>query len=164
MTFPDVNPYTPSGVADRSNRQAHAVQRWPWIVALCASSYFAVSALTLPFANTIWFGDLPPLALTQLPKSFLKSAVHEILMFVIESVGMSRGSFSPDYIATHDWAMGVMTAAPALLLVAAFLLLRRVSCRGKLIAIVLISATIDGIVTFWFDNAFNLKLFNASYF
>jgi hypothetical protein len=60
--------------------------------------------------------------------------------------------------------MGVMTAAPALLLVAAFLLLRRVSCRGKLIAIVLISATIDGIVTFWFDNAFNLKLFNASYF
>ena len=159
-----MNPFTPSRDADRSDGQAHAVQRWPWIVALCACSYFAVSALTLPFANTIWFGELPPLALIQLPKSFLKSAVHEILMFVIYSLGMSRGSVSPDYIATHDWAMGVMTAAAALLLVAAFLLLRRVSCRGKLIAIVLICASIDGIVTFWFDNAFNLKLFNASNF
>lgn len=85
-------------------------------------------------------------------------------MFVIYSLGMSRGSVSPDYIATHDWAMGIMTAAPALLLVAAFLLLRRVSSRGKLIAIVLICASIDGVVTFWFDNALILKLFNESYF
>ena len=164
MTLPDVNPYTPVGISERSNRHDHEVQRWPWILGLCACSYYAASALTLPFVNAIWFGELPPLALIQLPKSFLKSAVHEILMSLLNYFGMSRGSFSPDYIATHDWAMGVMTAAPALLLVAFFLILRRVSYRQKLIAMVLICASIDGIVTFWFDSAFNLKLFNASYF
>lgn len=99
MTLRDVNPFTLNSVSVRSNRQAHEVQRWPWIVAWCASGDFAVSTLTLPFANVIWHGELPPLALIQLPKSLLKSAVHETLMFAIESLGMSRGSFSPDYIA-----------------------------------------------------------------
>jgi hypothetical protein len=49
------------------------------------------------------------------------------------------------------------------LLVATFLFLPRVSFRGKMIAIVLICASIDWVVTFWFDHAFHLKLFNASF-
>jgi hypothetical protein len=87
-----------------------------------------------------------------------------MLMSVARALGMSHGSFSPDYVATHDWAMGIMMAAPALLLVTVFMLTRRVSHRGRLIAMVLICASIDAIVTFWFDSAFSLKLFNASYF
>ena len=164
MASHDVNTYKPESVADGNNRQAPAMRRWPAIVGFCACSYYAISALTLPFADAIRLGELPPLALIQLPKSFVKSLVHGILMSVVNALGISRGSFSPDYIATHDWAMGVMTAAPALLLVAVFMLVRRVLHRRKLIAMVLICASIDAIVTFWFDNAFNLKLFNASVF
>lgn len=164
MTLRDVNPYKPNGDAAGNNCHGHAVRRWPLIVGLCACSYYAASALTLPFVNVIWLGELPPLALIQLPKSFLKSAVHKILMSLLNAFGMSRGSFSPDYIATHDWAMGVMTIAPALLLVACILLLRRVSYHRKLISMVSICASVDGIVTFWFDKTFNLKLFNESYF
>lgn len=164
MTSHDANSYKPDSVADGSNHQAHAVPRWPSIVAFCACSYYAASALTFPFLNAWWVGEVPPLAVFQIPKSFLKSAVHEILMWAVSALGMSRGSFSPDYAATHDWAIGVMTAAPALLLVAVFMLLRRVPQRRKLVAMILICAAIDAIVTFWVDNAFDPKLFNAMYF
>jgi len=140
------------------------MRRWPAIVCICACSYYAISALTLPFANAIWVGELAPLAFIQLPKAITKSLAHDTLMSVVNALGMSQGSFSPDYLATHNWAMGVMMAAPALLLVSVFMLVRRVSHRGTLIAMVLIFASIDAIVTFWFDNAFHLKLFNASYF
>lgn len=85
-------------------------------------------------------------------------------MSVVNALRISRGSFSPDYIATHHWAMGVMTAAPAVLLVAVLMLPRRVSQRRKLIAMVLTCASIDAIATFWVDNTLNLKLFNASWF
>ena len=163
MALHDGNPYKAIGVADENNRQTHAVRRWPSVIALFACIYYAGSALTLPFVNTIWLGEVPPLAVMQLPKSFLKSVVHEILMSVVNVLGMSQGSFSPDYGATHNWAMGVMTAVPALLLSSMFMLLRHVSHRRRLIAMILICATIDAIVTFWFDNAFDLKLFNARY-
>ncbi len=160
----DMDSYKPNNGAAGNKCHGGIVLCWPFIVGLCACIYYAVSALTLPFVNVIWVGELPPLALIQLPKSFLKSGVHKILMLSLNVFGMSRGSFSLDYIATHDWAMGVMTVATAWLFVACILLLRRVSYRQKLVSIVLICALVDGIVTFWFDKTFNLKLFNASYF
>ena len=85
-------------------------------------------------------------------------------MSLVGALGISRGSFSPDYIATHGWALGIMAAVPALLLVSVLTVVRRVSNRSTLIAMVVILASIDAMVTFWFDRASNLKLYNASYF
>ncbi len=164
MASHDAHPYKSGIAANGSIGHTPPWRRWPAIVAVCASSYYAISALTLPFANDIWFGELAPFAVIQLPKSFLKSIVHDVLMSVVGALGISQGSFSPDYIATHGWALGIMAAAPALLLVALLMVVRRVSHRRKLLAMVVTLASIDAMVTFWFDNASNLKLYHASYF
>lgn len=105
----------------------------------------------------------PPLAIIQLPKSFLKSVIHEVLMSAMKGFGWSRGSHSPDYIATHGWAMVLMTTIPALLLIVALTGLRRLRHRRTAIAVILACATIDAVVTLWFDNVSSLKLYNASY-
>jgi len=141
-----------------------AARRWPVIVAVCACVYYGISAITLPFANAVWFGSISPLALLQIPKSFIKSVFQEFLLYAVHVLGLAHGSASPDYIATHGWAMVIMAAAPALLLVTVFAFLLRDRMRNKLIAAVLVFASIDAIVTIWFDSSSSLKLYNASYF
>ena len=140
------------------------VRRWPVIVAACACVYYGISAMTLPFTNAVWFGEIPPLAIFQIPKSFIKSVIQDVLLYAVNVLGLSHGSASPDYIATHGWAMVIMAAAPALLLVAVFAFLRHDRMRNRLIAVVLIFASIDAIVIIWFDSSSSLKLYNASYF
>ena len=162
-------PHNPTAHGSSGNMNApataHAVaHRWPKILATCGAGYYLLSALTLPFVNQIWLGEFPPLALFQLPKSFLKSIVHTPLMSAIESLGYSHGSFSPDHGATHGWAMAIMVTLPALLIVGLLLLPRRLPQRRTLIVAVLLCAVIDGVVTIWFDTISQLKLYNAIYF
>ena len=137
-------------------------RRWPARLCIGICSYFLLSALTLPFANRIWLGEAPPLAIIQLPKSFLKSLVHALLMAMLNWFGLSRGSFSPDYVATHGWAMLVTVTLPALLIILLFVRIRPLRQRRFIIAIV-VCAAIDAVVTVGIDNASNFKLFNATY-
>ena len=133
-------------------------------MATCACVYYGISAMTLPFTNAVWCGEVPLLAILQIPKSFIKFVIQDFLLHAVNVLDLSQGSASPDYIATHGWAMVIMAAAPALLLVAVFAFLRHDRMRNRLIAVVLIFASIDAIVTIWFDSSSSLKLFNASYF
>ena len=164
MGSSDPNPYEANHVDDAGDRRPSVKRRWPAIASLLACSYYVVSALSLPFAGRFWVGELPVLAVPQLPKSFLKSAFQHLLLGMVEALGLSRGSRSPDYLATHDLALGLMLALPAVALAVALLLPKRVPNRGWWIAAVLLGAAIDAAVTFWFDHSFSLKLFNASYF
>jgi hypothetical protein len=163
-TSHNANPYESSDATHATVASGGAAPRWPVMLVACAAIYYLLSALTLPIVNKLWFGELPLFGIVQLPKSFLKSIVHDALMFVMNGVGLSRGSFSPDYIATHGLAMVVMTTAPALLLIVVLKLFRRLPHRGRLIAVVFVCATIDAVVTLWFDAVSSLKLYNASYF
>ncbi len=163
-TVSELNPYQSTQTPSRSMGQVPVWPRWPVVVVACMCSYYALSALTLPWADAIWFGEFPPLAIIQLPKSFLKSMVQDVLMFLTSALGRSRGSFSLDYISSHGWAMGIMAIAPALLLAAVIRLARPIPYRRKLIALVLVFASMDGVVTIWFDSVSNFKIFNASYF
>lgn len=138
--------------------------RWPIVLVAVACWYYLTSATTLPLANYVWFEEIPPLAIIQLPKAILKSVVHDSLLAEVQRLGLSRGSASPDYIMTHGWAMGIMLLIPALLLTAVLLLAPRVPHRRILIGILLSAAALDAAVTWWFDNTFSLKLFNGSYF
>jgi len=79
-TSPDSNPYESSAATNVISHSANASPRWPVVIVACAAIYYLLSALTLPFVNRIWFGEMPPLAIIQLPKSFLKSVVHDVLM------------------------------------------------------------------------------------
>lgn len=131
---------------------------------MIACWYYVTSATTLPLVDLVWFGEIPPLAVVQLPKAVIKSVVHDFLLAEVQRLGLSRGSRSPDYIMTHGWAMGIMLIVPALLLTAVLLLAPRVPYRRVLIGILLSAAAFDAMVTWWFDNTFSLKLFNGSYF
>ncbi len=87
--------------------------RWPLVVATCACLYYGISAITLPFTNAVWIGEITLLAVLQIPISFLKSIAQSFLLEAVHALGVSHGSASPDYIATHGWAMLGMTVAPA---------------------------------------------------
>jgi len=140
-------------------------KRWPTIACRCVCAYYLVSALTLPFVNKVWLGEAPLLALIQMPKSFIKSVVqYECLLPFIHWAGWSRGSASPDYIMTQDWAMGIMVSVPAICFLILLLLVRPFPHHWRLIAAVIICALLDGIVTLWFDSTSSLKIYNARYF
>ena len=138
-------------------------QRWPRILCMCICTYYAMSALTLPFVNRLWFGEISPLAIFQFPKSFLKSIIQKILLSMFHFFGLSRGSASPDYAATHGWAMIATVTLPALFVIAVCSLMRSPAHR-RLLAAILICAALDAVVTLWFDSASNLKLYDAIFF
>jgi hypothetical protein len=139
-------------------------RRWPIFATAVACLYFGLSTITLPFTNDVWLGEAPLFAIVQLPKSFTKFFVQYLLLHGVHVLGLSRGSASPDHLATHGPAMAIMLTAPAFLLVAVLSRSSDQRTRRKLIAAVLVFASVDAIVTLWFDASSNLKLFNASYF
>jgi len=164
MPSPNVNPFEPSVPSATLIDNPSGLKRWPVIVAMLTCGYFLASALTLPFADDVWFGEVPLLAFIQMPKGFVKSIVQSALMSLVSASGLSSGSHSPDYIATHFWAMGVMTTVPALTLAGSLLRLQRVPRRRWLVGAVLLSASLDAIVTFWFEQSSRLSLYNSAYF
>jgi hypothetical protein len=164
VTSQSVNPYESNAGTTTYDREPSDGRRWPVVVAFVTCAYYVTSALTLPFADDVWIGEASILAIVQIPKSFLKSVVHEGLMALVSAVGWSRGSHSPDYIATHYWAMAAMTSVPGLAVIALLILLNRVPRRRLLIAAVSLSASLDAIVTFWFEHNSRLSLYNTVFF
>lgn len=160
-TSQDANPYEPS-TATRT-RATDLAPRWPVVLVLIACAYYLCSACTLPFGQRLWLGELPVLAVVQLPKVFLKSLIHSLLLSAMHALGWSRGSASPDFIATHGWAMGFMVSLPAIALLVILCLIGVFPYRRRLISLMTVCALIDAVVTLWFDHVSNLKLFNASF-
>lgn len=75
--------------------------------------YFILSALTLPIMRWLWIGELPVLALVQLPKLFLAERLRTgVLMPLVRATGLSRGSFSPDYAMTGPYALVITYLLP----------------------------------------------------
>ncbi|HYE32053.1 MAG TPA: hypothetical protein VEH27_11530 [Methylomirabilota bacterium] len=68
---------------------------------ICARNliaYFVVCMATLPLVRHVWIGELPLLALVQLPKLQLAQWFRKsVVMPLLKPLGLSVGSFSPDY-------------------------------------------------------------------
>ena len=154
---------SPYDVGIQGQSHAQRQTRWHARLAVCACVYYVASAVTLPFANKLWVGEAPILALLQLPKSFLKSVIHDALLYAVHSLGWSRGSASPDYGMTHPWAMIGMLTIPALLVACVIFVSQSDRKRTPVLVAVVTCAAIDTIVTLWFDSSFSLKLYNARY-
>lgn len=155
------NPYQSSSV---SNTTAQSRDRWLDRFAVGACFYYIISAITLPFANIAWVGEIPVFTILQIPKRILKSVVHDIFLHAVHSFGWSRGSASPDYAMTHPWAMTFMLTIPALLLICPISYFRSGRTRSALIVAVVVCGAIDAVVTLWFDASSNLKIYNGRYF
>ncbi|MDB2685594.1 hypothetical protein N9Y42_00080 [Mariniblastus sp.] len=157
------NPYlSPDLQLDETAEQTS--HRWLNWLAITASVYYIVSAVTLPFANKVRIGEIPIFGLIQLPKAFVKSVIHDVILQAIQRLGYSAGSASPDYGMTHPWAMGSMTAIPAILIITALLCLKSGRTRVLYLSAVIACAAIDAVVTLSFDASSSFKLYNASFF
>jgi|GEM_PF-6158080 len=102
---------------------------------------------------------MPILAPVQLPKFWLKVEVQEVMIRLLPAMGLARGSRSPDLILTHPWAMGVMLAAPAILLLCLLVSVPSVPQRYRRILIVLVLACADAAVTVAFCMNSRLSIF-----
>jgi hypothetical protein len=67
--------------------------------------YFLVSAATIPFAGNVWLGEIPLLALIQIPIVVPAKWCQDLVILGMHSAGLSSGSASPDLIASRPWGL-----------------------------------------------------------
>jgi hypothetical protein len=104
----------------------------------------------LPFAGRLWWGEVPVLALIQLPK--LDAAdwfrMHVVLPVILHC-GFSRGSFSPDYSLAGPYALAITYLIPVVIVGSIALYRRRSIPRQErlLVLAFLVAASVDYVVT-----------------
>jgi hypothetical protein len=131
--------------------------RWMHRVIKILMVYYLVSIVTLPALNAIWIGELPLLAVIQLPKTEPAMLLRaHVVMPLIQDLGLSRGSYSPDLTLASPVAMAIVCLVPMLLLLA-LSLWRRDFCRRhiRLVAGVAVLAIVDFGWTLMFASARN---------
>jgi hypothetical protein len=109
----------------------------PWLIDLNSRTlllrsllvYCVLSILTLPFIDSLWLGEIPVIALVQVPKTFFAGWLRtDVVMPLIRTLGLSRGSFSPDYSLARPYALAIAYLLP-LAIVFAFVRLRGEAAR-----------------------------------
>jgi hypothetical protein len=133
---------------------------WGALVLQLVTAYFFASILTLPFIDALWFGEVPVLALIQLPKiapaGWLRS---DVVMPAIRAMGLSRGSFSPDFILARPYGLAI---AYVLILGVVFVVLwisGQMSRSSRWVWITLGAALIDFVFTLWFAGGPGLTIY-----
>lgn len=127
-----------------------------------ATGYCALSCLTLPFIGRVWLGELPVLAVIQLPKIAVAGWLRtDVVMEAIALCGYSRGSFSPDYIMARPYALAITYAIP--MIVIGFVGLHRtrfaVERRSVMTLTFLIAACVDYVFTLIFADGQLLTIY-----
>jgi len=85
------------------------------VFALLKFSVFAClfSSATVPFVDTVWLGDLPFMAIFQLPKlGCARWMIAEVVMPGMKYFGVSSGMYSPDYISARPYALALVYLLP----------------------------------------------------
>jgi len=142
--------------AQRSDRGIFTKVLWGLV------GYCALSCLTLPFISRWWLGELPVLAVIQLPKIAVAGWLRtHVVMEVITWLGLSAGSFSPDYILARPYALAVVYLIPMVIVgvVGLYPLQRMASARGLVTAIFLVAATLDYVFTLIFADGRSLTIY-----
>lgn len=122
----------------------------------------ALSCLTLPFIGRVWLGELPILAVIQLPKIAIAGWLRtHVVMETITFLGFSRGSFSPDYILARPYALALAYLIPLAFIGVASL--RRFRFRDEQLGFVavalLVMAVIDYVCTLTFADGRFLTIY-----
>lgn len=133
-----------------------------WLILLKALvAYFAVSTLTLPVLNALWLGELPVLALVQLPKTVLAGWLRtEVAMPALRAMGLSRGSFSPDYMLVRPYALAIAYLIPlGLVLAPLWIRTRLARSYRRWVWILLAAAMFDYCLTLLFASTRGLTIY-----
>lgn len=82
------------------------------------TAYLTVSILTLPFVGYVWSGEIPVLALFQIPKiKFALWLRHDVVIPLFRALGMSTGANSPDSIMARPYGLLLSYLIPSLVFV-----------------------------------------------
>ena len=125
-------------------------------------AYFVISILTLPLLDAWWIGELPVLALVQLPKISLANWIRtELVMAAVRKLGLSRGSFSPDFSMARPYALAIVYSVPVGILLAVIRVRRtRLAPKNRRWRwAVLIAAVIDFAFTLFFASGHSLTIY-----
>jgi hypothetical protein len=126
----------------------------------CLIYYCVVSTLTLPFINHLWLGELPLLAIIQRPKvSFAAWMRTEVVMEAIKWLGVSNGSFSPDYRMARPYALALAYLLPLMMIALLSMRFRSPLEMQKLALVLLAVSTIDYLATLQFAAARSLTIY-----
>jgi hypothetical protein len=126
-----------------------------------ACGYLLLSSVTIPFSNAIWVGELPLLALVQVPKVSLANWLrHLMVMHVLVPIGLSRGSYSPNWTLARPAALAVAYVMPLILLLGV-VLWRRGAGKSwrKWLLLVMVLAVVDYFMTLAFASTRALTLY-----
>lgn len=129
---------------------------------LCLTGYCVFSTLTLPFISSLWLGELPLLAFIQVPKVSVAGWLRtEVVMEAIRILGLSKGSFSPDYSMARPYALAITYLIPmAIIAVISWHSLRPVhQKRGLAVLVFFIAAAIDYVFTLIFAQGQSLTIY-----
>jgi hypothetical protein len=123
--------------------------------------YLVISIGTIPFINSIWIGDLPVLAVIQLPKIAPANLLrHSYAVGLAEKLNISTGSFSPDYIFIRPYALLIVYILALLILVFCYALFIKNRKEGlKYLLILLFIAILDFYCTLHFSDTPALTLY-----
>ena len=138
-----------------------AVRRWPLRVLKGLVLYCIVSMATLPFVNWLWLGELPVIAVLQLPKLLLAEWLRtDVVMPAIKGLGLSSGAFSPDYTMARPYALVVAYLLPiVVVLVTAALRSRMASPYRLWSCLLLCAAALDCLLTLKLASSPGLSLY-----
>ena len=123
--------------------------------------YCIVSIVTLPFVGAVWLGELPVLALIQIPKLPLAGWMREhIVMDAIKLLGFSKGSFSPDLITARPYGLGLAYSIPIIVVSLSLLIPGCSSSRHRRWALIFFAALmVDFVFTYIFASRRSLTLY-----
>ena len=111
--------------------------------------------------DAVWLGELPLLALVQLPKTLIAGWLRtEVVMPLISTLGFSSGSFSPDFLIARPYALAlayVLLLGPVLILLWISKCMTRPARWWAWVAMVV--AAIDFGLTLWLAGGPGLSVY-----
>jgi hypothetical protein len=164
FTFQLLSSCDPDGQIDAAFStppHAFSVSWWHLVGLKIGIAYCIISILMLPLMNALWLGEIPILALIQLPKVAVASWLREhVVMEMIKMLGWSKGSFSPDYIMARPYGLGLAYSIPLILVSLSLLLPGCSAGRHRRLTLILFAALlVDGVFTYFFTNRRSFSLY-----
>jgi len=159
---------TPPQSEDRSAdergapRLAKFSSGWWHLLGLKAGLVWCVASIvTLPFVGAVWLGEIPLLALIQIPKITVAGWLRQhVVMEVIKMLGYSKGSFSPDYVMARPYGLALTYSIPLIVVSLSLLIPGCSSGRHRRLALIFFAALmVDGAFTYIFADRRALSLY-----
>jgi hypothetical protein len=121
--------------------------------------YGIISCLTFPFIDRVWLGEIPLLALIQLPKIAVAGWLRShVIIKLLPFLGFSQVGYSEDFFVARPYALAVVYLIP--MLVIGTIVLRRRDEKLRRAAIwFFVAGVVDYAFTLWFAKARYLTVY-----